>query len=87
MVSDIMFVNTIPFLITYTRRLKFGTVEVLTNRKSQTIATALKHAVRMYTHRGFRIDTLFADPEFEELRSSFPMLNTCGADDHIPDIE
>ena len=28
-----------------------------------------------------------ADPEFEPLRVAFPQLNTCGADEHVPEIE
>ena len=28
-----------------------------------------------------------ADPEFEPLWAEFPQLNTCGADEHIPEIE
>ena len=28
-----------------------------------------------------------ADPEFEPLRAVFPSLNTCGVDEHIPEIE
>ena len=28
-----------------------------------------------------------ADPEFEPLWAVFPSLNTCGADEHVPEIE
>jgi hypothetical protein len=35
----------------------------------------------------FTTTKLFADPEFEALRPWFPCLDTCGANDHIPDIE
>ena len=38
-------------------------------------------------HHGFTIDTIFADPEFEPLCSSFPNISTCGSDDHVPEIE
>ena len=82
-----MFINTIPFLITHTRKLKFGTVEALENQQQPTIEGALKAVIHLYTHRGFTIDTIFADPEFEPLRSSFPNISTCGSDDHVPEIE
>ena len=76
-----------PFLITHTRRLKFGTVEASSDRQLPTITKALETVLRVCQHRGFGIHTIFADPEFEPLRPTFPALDTCGADDHIPDIE
>ena len=30
---------------------------------------------------------ILADPEFEPLCPWFPMLNCCGADEHIPNVE
>jgi hypothetical protein len=39
---DIMFVNKIAFLITVSRDLHFGTVEVLTNRQVSAVSNALK---------------------------------------------
>ena len=87
MAIDIMFVNKIPFLVTYTRWLKFGTVKAIPNCHAGTIASGLKAAINLYTQHGFGIHAIFADPEFEALRPSFPALDTCGADDHIPEIE
>jgi Reverse transcriptase (RNA-dependent DNA polymerase) len=84
---DIMFVNKIPFLVTLSRNLKFLTVEDLPNRQEGTVRDKLKAVTRLYHHRGFHIDTILADPEFEMLRPYFPMLNICGADEHVPDIE
>ena len=82
-----MFINTIPFIITHTRKLKFGTVEALENQQQPTIEKALKEVIHLYMHCGFTIDTIFADPEFEPLHSSFPNISTCGSDDHVPEIE
>ena len=41
----------------------------------------------LYEQRGFRVTSIMADPEFEPLRTAFPQLNTCGADEHVPEIE
>ena len=84
---DIMYINKLPFLVTYSRSLRFATVEFLENRQTPTICKKLQSVFNLYHHRGFTITRLFADPEFEVLRPWFPCLDTCGANDHIPDIE
>ena len=47
---DIMFVNKIPFLITISRNLKFGTVEALPDRKLNTINYKLRSVIKLYSH-------------------------------------
>jgi hypothetical protein len=84
---NIMYVNKLPFLITYSHSLCFGTVELLENRQIPTIRKKLQSAFNLYHHRGFIITKLYADPEFEAICPWFPCLDTCGANDHIPDIE
>jgi hypothetical protein len=84
---DIMFVNRVPFLITLSRNLRFLTVENLPNRKENTVRDKLLSVLRLYRHRGFHVATVLADPEFEMLRPYIPTLNTCAADEHVPDIE
>ena len=84
---DIMFVNKIPFLITVSRNIKFVTIEDLPNRQVTTIREKLRAVLRLYRHRGFHITSILGDQEFEPLREFFPYLNTCGADEHVPDVE
>eukprot|EP00980_Cylindrotheca_fusiformis_P013967 scaffold3632_cov158-Cylindrotheca_fusiformis.AAC.1 len=84
---DIMFVNKIPFLVTTSRNLHFGTIEALQNRQVTSISKKIKSVVKLYTHRGFHVGQILADPEFEPIRPDFPMLNCCGADEHVPEIE
>ena len=84
---DIMFINKVAFLITIFRNLKFGTVEALSDRQTTTIMTKLKLVCQIYYHRGFRINVILGDPEFEPIRPVFPQLNCCAADEHVPDIE
>ena len=84
---DIMFVNKIPFLITVSRNIKFVTIEDLPNRKVTTIRDKLRAVLRLYRHRGFHVTSILGDQEFEALREFFPYLNTCGADEHVPDVE
>jgi uncharacterized membrane protein YgcG len=86
---DIMFVNKIPFLITTSRGLHFGTVENLANRQVPTVHAALKRVLAVYHRRGFRVTTLLADPEFQPLQEIFAPVsfNLCAQNEHVPEIE
>ena len=84
---DIMFINAIPFFITISRNLHFGTVKVLPNQQEATIKNKLRAVIHLYEQRRFRVTAIMADPEFEPLRATFPQLNTCGADEHVPEIK
>jgi hypothetical protein len=84
---NIMYINKLPFLVTYSHSLRFATVEFLDNCQTPTIHKKLQSIFNLYHHRGFTITKLFTDPEFEALHPWFPCLDTCGANDHIPDIE
>ena len=84
---DVMFINKVAFLITTSRNLKFGTVEAISNRQITTIIAKLRSVCQVYHHRGFQVSVILGDPEFEPIRGSFPHLNCCAADEHVPDIE
>ncbi|KAG7356172.1 enoyl-CoA hydratase [Nitzschia inconspicua] len=85
--TDIFFINKMTFLSTYSRDLRFRTVVTLANRQLPNVRDHLQATLRLYHSRGFRISAIYADPEFEGLRHWFPQLETCGADDHIGDVE
>ena len=84
---DIMFVNKIPFLVTTSCKIHFGTVEALPNRQMLTVVAKIQSVVNTYQHRGFKISTILADNEFDPIRPWFPCLNTCAAREHVPDVE
>jgi hypothetical protein len=87
LVIDIMFINKVPFFITTSRGIQFGTVEALPNRQVPTVKDALRKVVELYRSRGLIVEVILADNEFEPLRPWFPMLNTCAANEHVPDVE
>ena len=33
------------------------------------------------------MSVILGDPEFEPIRATFPQLNCCAADEHVPDVE
>jgi hypothetical protein len=86
---DIMFINKIPFFITISRHIHFGTVESIADRQSSTIAAALTRVISIYRRRGFHVGSVLADPEFEPLTIHIPDIpfNFCAQDEHVPDIE
>jgi hypothetical protein len=86
---DIMFVNKIPFLITTSRGLHFGTVKNLPNGQVPTMVSGLTCVLQVYRRRGFRVTTILADPEFKPLQATFGQVsfNFCAQDEHVPEIE
>jgi hypothetical protein len=88
---DVMFVNKLPFLITISRNIKFGTVEALKNRKLKELLLAIKSVKRIYTLRGFRITSAHVDSELEPMRGDLQelgmALNVVSADEHVPEVE
>jgi hypothetical protein len=86
-----MFVNKIPFLVTISRNIKFGTVEALKSRKLKELLAAIKSVKRIYNLRGFKITSAHVDNEFEPMRGDLQELgiglNVVSADEHVPEIE
>jgi Reverse transcriptase (RNA-dependent DNA polymerase)/Zinc knuckle len=89
--ADIMFVNRIPFLVTLSRKIRFGTAEMLGNRQAKTITEAMKNVHKIYSGRGLTINSVLMDGEFEVLRGDLSdlgiTLNTTANNEHVGDIE
>ena len=86
-----MFINKIAFLVTISRGIKFGTAETLRDRKHLTSMSATKHAVALYSKRGFRVSDAHTDNEFEPMRADLMdakvNLNVASNNEHVPEIE
>jgi hypothetical protein len=67
--GDIMYVDKIPFFVTYSQYICFGTVEVLENQKAKTLIAAMKVVKSVYAACGFTLIHVFRDNEFEPLRA------------------
>jgi Reverse transcriptase (RNA-dependent DNA polymerase) len=89
--ADIMFVNKMMFLVTFSRNIRFGTVEKLGGKSDAVVLTALKDVVKRYRGGGFSVEMLMTDGEFESLRGDLAAmrvnLNTTARDEHVGDIE
>ena len=60
---DILFFDTIPFIITISRDINFYTVEKLTDRENSTILECLIKVMSIYNSRGFYVQYILADGE------------------------
>ena len=89
MAADIMFVNGIPILITRTRGLQLITVEYLPRRTAKYIGHKLARVLNFYRRAGFIVQVALMDMEFERVQTECPSLpiNTCAANEHVPEIE
>lgn len=88
---DVMYVNCIPFTVSISRGLKFGTVEAAENRKSQRLLKSIKVIQATYARRGFLANRLVADNEFASLEASLSgigiVLHVVSRGEHVPEIE
>ena len=88
---DIMFVNKIPFLMSISRHIRFGTAQHIKNQQGTTIFNGLRAIHQVYLQRGFQIRNAFMDGQFEPLRGNLAelgiVLNTALNDEHVPEIE
>ena len=50
--ADVMFVSVVPFFVTYSRKIKFLTVEYLPRRTAGQLANALRKVIFFYMHVG-----------------------------------
>jgi hypothetical protein len=88
---DIMTIDTMIFLITTLANIQFTTVECLANETVSTLEKTLDKDVRLYKLCGFIIKVCLADLEFncvrDHLMSIVVILNTCGPNEHVPNVE
>ena len=61
---DIMKVNNIPFFVTISKHIKFGTTSKLDSMENKIIVKHFKLVFGLYTNRGFRVKVFMADNQF-----------------------
>ncbi len=71
---DVMKVNKMPFLVSISRAIKFGTVAWLKNAKAATIMKHIDDVRKIYVKRGFTLEIVEVDGQFEPLRGELAAL-------------
>jgi hypothetical protein len=88
---DIMYVNKIPFFVSISRHIKFGTAEMLKSESAVQLMASIKLVTQTHVTRGFRITNMMVDGQFELLRGELAGLgiavNCVSRDEHVPEIE
>ena len=88
---DLMYVNKVPFLVTLSRNIKFGTMEAVSDRKEATLLKCIKGVISLYRKAGFEVTVALMDGEFVPLRGGLAELGIClnetSRDEHVGDIE
>ena len=86
--ADVIFVSSIPFLVTFSRKIKIITTKYVPSRTAQQLANSLTKIVNTYARRGFVIDLSLMDMEFEKVRDKLAIIevNTTAAREHVPEI-
>lgn len=78
-------------LVTKTRNLHFGTVDVLPNTTTKSMSRSLSRTITIYEGAGFWVVTALMDGAFKLLRGFLQgrgvELNTTSQDEHVGDIE
>ena len=89
--ADIMHVNGIPFFVTRSHHIHFGTVDVLPSLQAVDIGAALRHVVNIYARGGFQVTTALMDVAFAGMHDVCNQLqvtlNTTSRDEHVGDVE
>jgi hypothetical protein len=90
--GDIFYINGVRFLSTISRHIQFRTAEHIKDAKIETLETSLKAIRDLYWVRGFKVDALHMDGQFEPIRSYKAaalgmQLNVTSNEEHVPEIE
>jgi hypothetical protein len=93
LMTDILFVNKNPFLLTPSRNITFTVVNHLMDRTVPQIFKAFKEIYQYYLQRGFHITVVHTDGEFAPLKPVIEyipggtVVNLASANEHVPKIE
>jgi len=52
---NIMYINKIPFIVTLSRAIHFGTIKMIKDERKSTIIKSLEQVINAYHWRGFKI--------------------------------
>ena len=72
--ADVMLVSSIPFLVTFSRKIKMITAEYVPSRTAHQLANSLTKIVNTYARRGFLIDLALVDMEFEKVKDKLAII-------------
>ena len=72
--ADVMFVSGIPFLVTFSRKIKFQTAEFIPKRTAILIAKSLKKVLLLYARGGYIVKLALMGKDFDAVKEHIPFL-------------
>ena len=89
--SDFFYFDGSVFFCPVSRKLYYGTTQFVEDRKNNTKRLFIKHLYNTYTNRGFNLEHMLTDFEFEFIRVETAFLgirlDTTSASQHVGHIE
>jgi hypothetical protein len=88
--GDIMFVNSVPFLVSVSRNVNLITIEHAPSpRTASSLGSLLQRIIPVYARAGFTVQSILMDIEFDKVHNHVSVLdvNTTAASEHVRDIE
>ena len=89
--ADVMKVTGIPFLMTISKHIKFGSAGKLDTMKDSHIIMHFRAIIGAYVKHGSRVTLILADNQSESMRGELANLNAhlniTARDEHVPEIE
>ena len=70
--ADVMFVNSVPFLVTMSRKIRQFTVKSLFSRPAAQLTHYLVKVTKLYARGRFTVRTILMDQEFDKVMENMP---------------
>ena len=86
---DVMYVNNLPFAITYGRGIGLIMVKFMPNQTATQLACKLKRIISLYSTAGFIIQTILLEMEFDKVVPGIAevVINTSAASEHVAEVK
>ena len=90
MAGDLMYINKVPFFMSISQHLCFGTAQHLMNQEGTMILQSTKQIQQVYLQGRYKLTHLLVDGQFEPLWTDLAAMgieNVVSNDEHVPEIE
>jgi len=65
---DVMFINSIPFVMTTSCKIHFVMAKLVKDMKNNTLVTSIEQVIQAYQSRGFKIQAELGDGQFKHIQ-------------------
>jgi hypothetical protein len=87
---DVMHVNKVPFLISISEHIHYGTIKALDSMKIPVLEQEIERIIKLYAVRGFHVKFILVDIQFKSIKDRgniTAIVNVVGKGEHVPAIE